>query len=156
MFDDISQVRYTDFTGKTVLLRMIEGLGYRFNRAVTGFLPEHLNAKPVPSGFSVAELTAHIGHLIQTSRSVFEQKKPSHTECSIEDVRAEIARLYEAVSARDDEELGKITTSKCDSVFYLVNGPLSDALWHMGQLAVYKRLLGVQSPNGGYFKGQRV
>lgn len=156
MFEDISVVRHAALTGRTALLRMVESLGYRFNRAVAGLQVEHLQAAPVPGGMSLDKLIVHIGHLIQTLDGAFQQRRPTYTECGIPEVKAEIVRLYETISQLREEQLVALAVPDGGSIFYLLNGPLSDALWHMGQVAVYKRLLGIQSPNGGYYQGQQV
>jgi len=155
VFEDISAVRHSSLTGKTALLRMVESLGYRFNRAVAGLQAEHLQAAPVPGGMPLDKLIIHIGNLIQTLNGAFQRKQPTYAECNIEQVKTEIVRLYETITALRDDELVALAMPDGGNIFYLLNGPLSDALWHMGQVAVYKRLLGIQSPNGGYYKGQR-
>ena len=154
-FEDISEIRYSGFNGRAVLLRLIESIGYRFGRATLGLGGEHLEAQPVPGGMSLRRQIVHTGHLLQSAQNVFTGRETPLEDWDVAGVLAGCDTLFRTVEAMSEAEIERCRTP-VGGVLYLVNGPLSDALWHTGQISVYKKLLGISPSTGGFYKGGRA
>ena len=81
---------------------------------------------------------------------------------SFDERKAEIEKtclhLRSHVALMDDQALSKITIylKRADthfSVWYLINGPLSDAIHHIGQMVTWRRISGNPSPRLSPFTG---
>jgi hypothetical protein len=62
-------------------------------------------------------------------------------------------RLREHFSGLDEQALAAITIQD-HPFWHLLNGPLADALTHVGQINVFRRLAGNPTPKAGLFMGQ--
>jgi hypothetical protein len=156
MFEDISKCEYNEFSGKHVLLRLVEGIGYRFNRCMHDVETEHQDYKPTQGHMTIGELTGHIGRLILNVLKVYSDTHAQEKdELTSQDVLELLEQLHIAVKEKETEELDNLCAEKTE-LFYSINGPLADALTHIGQINTYKRMLSIQSPKGSYYTGKKT
>lgn len=122
-----------------MLRHFLAAIAYRAQKALRG----------APAGFgdfhaghdarTPAELVRHMTSVLGYARTFFigGQYRPE----PLPDLDAEIARLHQTISALDahlarGDQLRGITPEQ------LLHGPLSDAMTHVGQLALLRRLAG--------------
>ena len=136
-------------TERELLRHTLATVAYRGGKTVRG----------APSGFAtfrVAEgsrtpegILAHIGDLLDWAlelargRHTWKDSKPLPWD-------AEIARFFQGV-ARLDAQLSSAEPLGCPAE-RLFQGPIADALTHIGQLAMLRRLAGAPMKGENYFK----
>lgn len=133
------------YTAGTITARMVDGLGFRYFWATEGLRPEDLSYKPSESGRTSAETIAHLYGLSNfILRSISKDfKATKNPEMTFEEKRKQTLLNFKAAS----DILGKSQDlSKFDNEKYpfwnLINGPISDALWHCGQVVMLRRASG--------------
>lgn len=140
-----------------IISRMIQGLGYRFYWASKDLRTEDLSYRPSKDAVSSLETLQHIYGLslmILNAYSSTPNKRP--LRALPEDYRFlrqsiltnldQSAQLY---SGKSEEEVHKMNVvferdGKISRfpVWNLLNGPLSDAIYHTGQLVSFRRTTG--------------
>ena len=144
-------------TSGNVLARMTQGLGYRYHWATKDLREEDLNYRPSPEAASAYETLEHLYGLSEMIRNAA-QSTPSVRPLSPmpQDYLAlrsatlklleEASQLFLKKDAAAIEALqliiqrgGKTYTFP---IWNLMNGPLSDALYHTGQVVSFRRTTG--------------
>ncbi|MFY0607407.1 MAG: hypothetical protein JXR10_11870 [Cyclobacteriaceae bacterium] len=143
----------SEFTAETVVVRMLEGLGFRYYWATEGLRPEDLSYQPSREARTALETLAHIHGLTQL---VFNCVKGiPHASVGVEDWDFEKLR-YETLknlkSASDSLRSGnlklkdlpiKFESSQQEYPFWnQINGPIEDAVWHTGLIVSFRRTSG--------------
>jgi len=147
-----------EYTAGTVASRVVDGLGFRYYWATESLRAEDLSFKPNESARTTAETIHHIFQLTSTLKNacmgVPNRGGSSVEEMSFEEKRA--ATLLNIQTASDilrkstDEEIAsyKIVFMRKDGssseypFWNLLNGPLADAIWHVGQVVSFRRSSG--------------
>jgi len=134
----------------TVLIRLIDGLGFRYRWATEGLRVEDMEFQPCISSMRVWELLAHIHGLLLVSEGFITGKELEEiTPVGLEERRRKtleaMVRIREALIELDDEFLGnRMYSPPWDErefpIWNLINGPMSDALTHVGQIASWRRI----------------
>ena len=134
----------------TVLIRLIDGLGFRYRWATEGLRVEDMEFQPCNSSMKVWELLAHIHGLLLVSEGFITGKELEEiTPVRLEERRRKtldaVLRIREALLELDDEFLGnRMYSPPWDErefpIWNLINGPMSDALTHVGQIASWRRI----------------
>ena len=142
-------------TAVCILTRLLDGLGFRFHWATEGLRPEDYSFRPGPDTMSVSELVRHIWGLVNwVGISVLGE--PHHRPEEIEAIRGQILEiiwaLREAVGSMNEEGLGRITIDG-RPFWNMINGPISDALTHVGQVNSFRRLSGNPVYGANVFTG---
>jgi len=143
-------------SGATVLIRLLDGLGFRFRWSTEGLRLEDYKFRPGPDVLSIEELVNHIWGLVNwvcLSFQVEGFRKEDDVVRVREDVLKMIDALREAVGSMSDEELGRLTISG-RPFWHIVNGPISDSLTHVGQINSFRRLAGNPTQQANVFTGQ--
>ena len=161
-----------EYTAATVLSRYIDGLGFRYHWATEGLSDEALAYRPEPSCRSIAETLDHIHNIVDMVQHSIQGNRYSLPEPTLSedmDVRAatleKIATVSETLRALDPAEIPNLATQfragedDLDFPFWnTINGTMSDALYHVGQVVALRRaaghpmdkgvnvFLGIQSP----------
>ncbi len=131
------------------LRHTIATLAYRGRKALTGVAPDFGATKPHPGCRSPLEILTHIGDLLDWMLSQCRGKQVWHDSVP-QSWDAEVRRFFEGLQAVDtflasDAPLGS-------SVERLFQGPIADALTHVGQIAMCRRLVGAPPVRGeNYF-----
>ena len=147
-FEDISKTP-NDLTATNTLLRMVEGLAFRYRWATENLSEENIKFKPHPTSMSVEEVNAHIFDLVDSTNRVFGGEKQNKDSLnSFHKLRIKslniLADLSERLKEMSDEDLSEIekNTSRKLPFWYWINGPLADALTHVGQITSWRRIAG--------------
>ncbi|MEY8848504.1 hypothetical protein AB9K26_06800 [Psychroserpens sp. XS_ASV72] len=155
--------KYPDtFTAGTVSARMIDGLGFRFYWSSEGLTEKDLDYKPNDDSRTTAETIDHIldlSYVIVNSTLKKENSKVDSSGLSYEEKRAQVLKNLKTTAdilrSSDDISQYKIVFGEREFPFWnQINGPIADALWHCGQLAINRRSSGNPiNPNISHFTG---
>ncbi|GAB3641982.1 hypothetical protein GCM10027423_26180 [Spirosoma arcticum] len=145
------------YTAKTMLVRMIDGLGFRYYWATDALTAHDLAHKPTPEARTtehtidhILGLTTIIANAVQrkvntrsddeTSALMFAQKQ----QLTLRNLKTARDLLLIQTDSVSDYKLLFGNGSKTVSypVWNLINGPLEDALWHVGQVVSFRRSSG--------------
>lgn len=145
------------YNSGTVAARMLDGLGFRFYWATEGLRESDLAFKPGEDARTSLETIEHIFGMSYIILNVAE-KKATHfpqpdENLSFAQIRETTLRNIQKASAiiakADLDDLAQhpmIFESNSGSAEYpfwnLVNGPISDCLWHVGQVVTFRRSSG--------------
>lgn len=147
------------YTAGSVVSRMIDGLGFRYRWATEGLRPQDLIFKPTKESRTTEETIDHILGLTQVilnsalgvpngspqPKMTYEQKRKKTLDniqkASSLFLKATDLSKYTMVFVR-----GEKTTEY--PFWNQINGPISDALWHVGQVVSLRRSSGNPFPKG--------
>ena len=140
-FKDISKTP-KDLTATNTILRMVEGLAFRYRWATENLSEENIKFKPHPTSMSIEEVNAHIFDLVDSTNRVFggEKQNKRFLKFFFSKVRIKslhiLADLSERLKEMSDKDLLEIekNTSRKLPFWYWINGPPADALTHVGQI----------------------
>ena len=142
-------------TGANVLNRVLDGLGFRFYWSTEGLGDSDYSFRPSPDSRSVEEIVRHVWGLVNwVCISVVGEGylRPD----DISSVRLQILEmllaLRGAVNELGDERLGDVTIEG-RPFWHILNGPIPDALTHVGQINSFRRLAGNPVPGANVFAG---
>jgi hypothetical protein len=124
---------------RRLLRHFLAALAYRTQKALRGAAPEFADFRAAPNVRTPHELVWHMTGLIGYSRTMLRggQFAPHRLATFSE----EIARFHQILAAlRDDFDDPALQAEISDEQF--LQGPLSDAMTHAGQLAMLRRLAG--------------
>jgi hypothetical protein len=150
------------FTAATVAARMVDGLGFRYFWATEGLTEKDLTFSP---GDSTRSTMATLEHIKDLTDILFNAANKKPTDFTATPVKMGFAELREKTlnNIKAASELLKqpgVNLEEMDMIFQrangktefpfwnLVNGPISDALWHIGQVVSFRRSSGNPLPNG--------
>lgn len=145
------------YSAESVVARMIDGLGFRFYWATEGLRPEDLAFRPTPESRTSEETIDHILGLStivlnalnnqpnvrsgeETSPLTFEVKRKKTLE-----IMQEASNLLKQADTKLENHtmVFQNGTNKTEFPFWnLINGPIADALWHVGQVVTFRRSSG--------------
>ena len=146
-----------EITPSTVLLRMTQGLGYRFYWASKDLTPNDLEYRPSPEASSSLETLQHIyglsdmiknATLAQHSQRPLKNIPEDYTvlrRATLENLAA-AAAVFSKDASQSLEQMSIVIDrgekSYTFPLWNLINGPLSDAIYHTGQLVSFRRTTG--------------
>jgi len=150
-------------SGAAILTRLMDGIGFRYRWATEGLEDGDLAFRPAPDCRSLGELLAHVHGLLRRVGLGIGVEPSLGCMGTIEGfavrrATVELARvLRERLASMGDSELAASTmrTGRGETypVWNMVNGPLSDALTHIGQIASWRRIMGKPVPVADVFRG---
>jgi len=123
-------------TGTSMIIRMLDGLGYRFRYATEALTREDYQFSPGQGCKTIGEIVEHIWGLVNwVCQSIFAEKaaRPKDIESQRIHILELITKLRTYFESIDDSELTHIKILKLP-FWHIINGPLSDALTHTGQI----------------------
>ena len=142
-----------------ILLRLVDGIGFRYRWATEQITGESAEYKPAPGSMSYQELLLHIFKLIHVVNAHFAGETSLVWPPEKSDVQSLISgtidllqNLRGRLQEINDTELTRFST-KGYSFWYMINGPLADALTHIGQLNSWNRISGHPSLPVDVFRG---
>ncbi|MEM9885484.1 MAG: hypothetical protein AAF849_06295 [Bacteroidota bacterium] len=141
----------------TVIARMIDGLGFRYYWATEGLRTEDLAFKPNEDARTTDYTLDHIHGLcrvvLNTAKKVPHEASSANSNLSFAKKRqqtllmlkeaSDIFRSSDPDTIEDFEIIFK--RGKSESVvplWNLINGPIADAIWHVGQIVSFRRSSG--------------
>lgn len=151
-----------NYTAETVAARMVDGLGFRYFWATEGLLEKDLSFKPSEDSRTTLETLEHIDGLTKVLLNAASKKintaNGTNEKLSFAALRQktldQIKMASDLLKQPDAnlEELKMIFKRKNGNKEYpfwnLVNGPIADALWHVGQVVTFRRSSGNPLPKG--------
>lgn len=145
------------YTAKTMLVRMIDGLGFRYYWATEKLTATDLAYRPTPKSRTTEHTIDHILGLTTVIANAIQKKTnirsgeetsamafPKKRQLTLQNLKTARDLLMIGPDSVADYKLLFGTGSKTVSypVWNLINGPLEDALWHVGQVVSFRRSSG--------------
>ena len=138
------------YSSGTVLSRLLDGLGFRYYWATEGLRPVDLTFKPSPEARTSMETLQHIYALSTMIIDAVEgnQNPPAQYNTFEELRKATLDNIKKAstiiagYSDHDIENLKVAFGEKTLPFWNMINGPISDCLWHIGQVVSFRRSSG--------------
>ena len=141
----------THDTKREMLRHTVATLAYRGGKAVRGAPAEFASFSACEGARRPVEILSHVGDLLYWALWMArgEYRWPEETTRSWDE---EVARFFEGLAALDaflasSEPLGN-TPEK------IFQGPIADALTHVGQIALLRRMAGAPVRGENYFKAE--
>lgn len=137
-----------DADSKREMLRhTVATLAYRGGKAVRGAPDSFAAFKASKTTRTPAEILAHIGDLLDWALSIAKGKEAWHNS-KPKSWKQEVKRFHAALKRFDNYLAGKQKLGgTCERLF---QGPIADALSHVGQIAMLRRLAGVPIKGENY------
>jgi hypothetical protein len=132
-----------------VMRHLVATIAFRSSRAIRGAPPGFDSVRLAEGGMSARELLLHMSNVM-----AFAYATVTHTERATHDPRdwpGEVDRLYSVLAALD-AQLGAGASLEPGLDLKLVQGPLADALTHVGQLMTMRRKAGAAVPGMNFMK----
>ena len=144
-----------EVSGTSVLVRLLDGLGFRFRWSTEGLGEDDYEFRPAPDCMSIEELVRHVWRLVYwvcQSMQLNKFRKQDDIALVRKSVLEMTHALREALLSTSDEELAAIQIRE-KPFWHIVNGPVADALTHVGQINSFRRLAGNPTPKARVFVG---
>ncbi|CAM1358080.1 conserved hypothetical protein [Tenacibaculum sediminilitoris] len=158
-----------EFTAGTVASRMIDGLGFRYYWATEGLVEQDLSFKPSKEARSMLETLDHILVLSIMTLSAVEGtdiKFPKKGAFTFVEMRRLTLENFKKTSdiLKSTNDLSKFTMKLKRGngeveeypFWNQLNGPIADAIWHVGQVVSFRRTAGNSLPKGPSFLTGKV
>jgi hypothetical protein len=158
------------YTPENVAARVIDGLGYRYFWATEGLTGTDLDYRPGNGGRSTLETIDHIYGLSLTilnasmnQANVFPREDPVHTfeetrRMTLDNFKnaSQVLKESKTDTMKDLKVIFKSVDSTSEYPFWnMLNGPISDAIYHTGQVVSFRRSSGNPiNPNVRVFLGK--
>jgi hypothetical protein len=141
-------------TGETAMLRhTLATLAYRGGKALRGAPPQFATFRASPGTRTPGEILAHIGDLLDWAASLAEGKHVWH-DSAPRSWEEDTARFVAALEAFDRRLVSGFPLGF--PVERLFQGPVADALTHIGQIAMLRRMAGAPVRGESYFQAEIV
>ena len=144
-----------EYTAGTVASRMVDGLGFRYYWATEGLRAIDLAFKPNAEARTTEETIDHILGLSQillnsTLKVANGAKQPTMTFAEKRKKTLEnLQKASEILRQSSDVSEYKIVFGKTEfPLWNQLNGPIADAIWHVGQVVSFRRSSGNPFPKG--------
>ncbi len=136
------------YSAGNVTARVIDGLGFRYYWATEKLRKEDLAFKPSKEARTSFETLQHIYELSEfIASSMFKNSETTHKNVNqtFIEIRVKTLQNFRKISDRlklsSDADLKKYTLDKYP-FWNVLNGPVDDALWHVGQVVSFRRSSG--------------
>ena len=139
------------YTAQNTVARMIDGLGFRYYWATKGLRAKDLAYQPKGEGRDCQQTVNHLYDLsnmmLRITKTDFKQEMEKE-KMTFAEMRRQTLLNFKAFSDRiqSSKELSEFTIRKAGKItvpfLNIINGPISDAIWHAGQIASFRRSSG--------------
>jgi hypothetical protein len=142
-----------------IVMRLIDGLGFRFYWATEGLTKEDHGFSPGSDCMTIGELIGHVWGLVNWIHGSFlgeeiADKKPEGPDGQREQIFEGLISIRNHVETLEQQELFALQIAG-RPFWHCINGPLSDALTHTGQINSFRRLNGNVVPAHRPFLGSQ-
>lgn len=144
-----------EINAQNVISRLLAGIGFRYYWATEGLTEEAAVFRPSEDNRNIEETLGHIWDLlnwIYTAVEPAEKRKPEEQSNLRKATLQLIEDLECSFSAMNTDNLEKIVLIK-PPFWPVINGPLSDVLTHIGQIATLRRIAGNPVLTSNPFEG---
>ena len=146
-----------EYSSGNIIARIIDGLGFRFYWATESLTEKDLEYRPTAEARSSSETLEHIYELslmvLNAAKNIPNIRPLELPEFSYEELRSQTlnnlqqaSNLLKNKNAEEIEKLKVVFQSdksrKELPLWNLINGPVSDAIYHTGQLVSFRRTSG--------------
>ena len=146
-----------EYTANTVAARMVDGLGFRYYWATEGLRQEDLAFKPNEEARTTEETIDHILGLtrvvLNSVKKIPNERSEDEPKLSFEEKRRQTllnikmtSDILKASEQGEMDEFKVVFKNKERTTEYpfwnQLNGPLADAIWHVGQVVSFRRSSG--------------
>ncbi len=136
-----------------MLRHALATIAYRGGKALRGAPAEFAQFRFVPDARTPAEILAHVGDLFDWALSMARGKQEWHDSKPLAWAE-EVARFHATLGAFDEYlASGKSLACSAETLF---QGPVADALTHIGQLTILRRAAGTPIRAENYAKAEIV
>jgi hypothetical protein len=135
-----------------MLRHTVATLAYRAGRAVQGAPVDFGQFRASETTRTPGEILAHIGDLLDWARCLADGRHEWHDSAPLPWVQ-EVTRFFAGLDNLDKRLASGGIGSPIDRLF---QGPIADALTHIGQIAMLRRLAGSPVRGENYFKADIV
>jgi hypothetical protein len=135
----------------TLLRHTVATLAYRAGKALRGAPPEFGGFEG--AGRKPIEILAHMGDLMDWALGMADGKQVWRNAAPLA-WDLEVARFYAALEAFDQRLATGAPLGVSEEKLF--QGPIADALTHIGQIAMLRRLAGCKIPGENYFRSKVV
>lgn len=152
------------FSGVSVIIRTLDAAGFRFRWATEGVTDAQADFQPTPESMSIKKICKHMVMLFNLiDAAVGGEFTPGlHESDDFQELRLRVLQKIQSaranVSKLTDAELGqrKINHPRGGEfpIWNMINGPLADALTHVGQITGWRRMAGNPTPKANLFEGK--
>ena len=136
---------------REMLRHTLATLAYRGAKAARGAPDSFAAYRASPGTRSPAEILAHVGDLLDWALTMAKGAEAWH-DATTRPWADEVARFHESL-ARLDEYVGSSAVLAC-SCERLFQGPVADALTHVGQIAMLRRMAGAPIRGENYSRAK--
>tara|TARA_B100000767_G_scaffold265530_1_gene281687 strand:- start:2569 stop:3126 length:558 start_codon:yes stop_codon:yes gene_type:complete len=151
------------YNSGNIVIRMIQGLGYRYYWATEGLTPDDMSYVPSESGQSLLETLEHIyglANIVKNTSKNFPSSRPAkYIPSNWSELRSQTLTFLEEAATnlknKTPDELSKLHVIferggnlSTFPFWNMINGPLSDAIYHTGQIVSFRRSSGNPIPKG--------
>ena len=157
----------SEYNEGTVAARVVDGLGFRYYWATEGLTSQNLAFKPSEEARSAEETIDHILSLTSVMRSAvkgeafggieiegmsFDQKRNQ----TLDNIKF-VSETLKAANVEDLADFNIVFSSGAEFPFWnLLNGPIADAINHVGQIVTFRRSAGNPiNPNISVLRGSK-
>jgi hypothetical protein len=138
-------------SGIPMLRHAVATLAYRAAKTLRGAPAGFADFRAAPTTRTAAQILAHMGDLLEWSARTADGQA-DWRDAQPGDWNHEVARFFAALKTFDDR-LAKPIPLAC-APEKLFQGPVADALTHVGQLATLRRMAGSGIRGESYFRAQ--
>jgi hypothetical protein len=124
-------------------------LAYRGGKAVRGAPPSFAEYRAAEGARTAAQILAHVGDLLDWAASLAQGGRAWNTSIPLS-WDEEVARFHAALERFDAVLASDTPLGNSDEKLF--QGPIADALTHVGQIAMLRRLAGAPIRAENYFK----
>ncbi len=133
---------------RTFLRHAVATVAYRGAKAIRDAGPTFADYQPAETSRTPAKLLAHIGDLLDWALAMSEGRQEWHDSAPLP-WEKECDRFFAALKKFDDYLVSEKPLQA--SAEKLLQGPIADALTHIGQIAMLRRMAGVPMKSENYF-----
>jgi hypothetical protein len=138
---------------REMLRHTVATLAYRAAKILRGVSPEFAQFRAGAGTRAPGEILAHMGDLFDWALSLAKGQQAWRDSPAL-GWEMETARFFDAVKAFDDYLASGAPLASSEE--QLFQGPVADALAHVGQIAILRRLAGVPVRGENYFTAEIV
>jgi len=136
----------------SLLRHTLATLAYRGGKALRGAPPEFAEFRIGEQPRTPGQILAHIGDLLDWALSMAEGKQAWHDSPPLT-LEKGTARFFASLEAFDRRLASAAPACSAEKLF---QGPIADALTHVGQIAMLRRLAGCPMRGENYFSADIV